>query len=981
MTEAKFNFISAATGGDKFTVVSFSCNEAISTLYRYELEIKSPLSAAASLDDLLDSPARFVTEINGQEYPVYGVLSSIDELRTVQGYVYYQVILVPRLWRLSIYKTNEIYTEEKTVDVIIRTVLENAGFSDDADFDLIGLDDRDLLKRDYRCQFGESDFDFISRLMENEGIFYYFDHSGDAEKIIFINDMNYLSIPHPGLIFDVAAQTSRQHNSINAWSCRKQRLAAGVTIRDYNPDQPSQDISDTMPIDQMGQGTEYLYGDNICDAAEASYLSTIRAEECLTGKTRYYGESSVTRLQSGYLFGLNGHSNETYNGVEYLAIEVNHEGQHLDMSVSAGSTTSQSTPQYRNSFVAIEASEQFRPARVTPKPRFYGNMTAFVYAEAASGVAAEVDEQGRYRVHLPFDRADGTKDSSDPHRKASTWIRMAQPYAGQNEGMCFPLKGGTEVLLTFINGDPDRPVISAALANAAEPSLINDQNAHVSNIHTTGGLSISARSGTCNYKFSPITSRGNQASASFKNRWRVQNALLEQEEYDEAVDDLFNVNLYGPDETDSYDGDNLFYKLPRPSLYDDPYHIPDDTLPNYPFTQLNDFGQADTTDLDAAKMTSKEEDEDGAHIDRTTGPTYVHKSGSTFPYPEQERVYFCGTFHEDFHMDDLGISGYMRHLKSDFTIDYDATPIQKDASNCGSRGPGEEIFHFPEPGGDGDQSVHSNFPTERKRGVSEDKRWGDQMNYAWGRSFNWAGGPALGGGENGSFAEYNYGNGYTENLLTETGGTSADLLAHRKIHADDYTGYGEFQGEGLESAAMEKTWGSVYSYHNGFSLDIKEGNSYERVYGDKNEEVHGHSVSEIRGSTHTNHHGAVSEMFLGAKNEFAWNYENAIHGGAATDFYGGIKVDFFLGSAMELFLALKQEIGLSLNFELFFAPKFGVGKGPEIKSVKPLKLEAEDAAIKDLKVKLGNIGTEIKKAGITLKCGRLFLAGNDLTLL
>ena len=176
MAQANFEFISDATGGDQFTVVSFSGNEAISSLYRYEIEIKAPQSAALGLDDVLDSPARFITELDGKDYPVYGVLSSIDELQTVQEYVHYRAVLVPRLWSLSIYKTNEIYTQEKTVDNIVQTVLENAGFTDGDDFDLNGLDKSNFLERDYVCQFGESDFDFISRILENEGIFYYFEH-------------------------------------------------------------------------------------------------------------------------------------------------------------------------------------------------------------------------------------------------------------------------------------------------------------------------------------------------------------------------------------------------------------------------------------------------------------------------------------------------------------------------------------------------------------------------------------------------------------------------------------------------------------------------------------------------------------------------------------------------------------------------------------------------------------------------------------
>ncbi len=789
MATANFRFISDAAGGDQFSVVGFSGHEAISRLYRFEFEIKASLSVDIQLDDVLAAPGHFVTELDGEEFSVHGVLSSIDELRTDQEHVYYRAVLVPRLWWLSVYKTNEIYTEEQTVDVIVQTVLENAGFVAGTDFDLGGLDTSRFLRRDFRCQFGESDFDFLSRLMENEGIFYYFDQTGDVEKIVFVNDLNYAEIVRPDLIFDVAAQSTRQHDSIHAWSCRKQRLPAGVTVRDFNPDQPSLDISNTIPIDEMGQGTEYLYGENIVDENEAAFLSEIRAEESLCNRTRYYGESSVTRMQAGNLFGFDLHPNDNYNGLQYLAVEVNHEGRHLDMALDGGSVeASQSKPQYRNSFVAIDADQQFRPSRITPKPRFYGTMTAFIYAEATGGVAAEVDEQGRYRVHLPFDRADGTKESSDPHRKASTWIRMAQPFAGENEGMCFPLKGGTEVLLTFLNGDPDRPIISAALPNASEPSLLNDHSAHVANISTVGRMSVKAKSGSYSFKSSPVMTAADQASASwiFPTRMRrgkrvydYYKSLDEAAAAADADEDLARVNEYGPDEDLSYHKDEaeenyLFFDQPKPS-----------TAANYPFSKLNDFGEADTSDLANLRITLTEEENDGAHIDRTTGPTYIHKSGSTFPYPEQERVYFFGTFHEDFHMDDMGISGYKRVRDTETgLIDFGADPVAKEATDPGGSEP--EVFHFPVPGGDGDQTDPLNFPENRLRGVSEDKRWGDQMFYAWGRSFNWAGGPEMGGGDTGSFGVFNYGNGYTENLVTETGGTVAGDSANVSAEIGKY---------------------------------------------------------------------------------------------------------------------------------------------------------------------------------------------------
>ena len=121
MAQTEFKFNSAS--GESFTVVSFIATEGISQLYRYEIELKAPLARAIEISDILDDPATFITVEDTIEYPVHGILASMDEIKTVQGYVYYKAVLVPQLWKLSIYKTNEIYTTEKTVDLIIQTVL------------------------------------------------------------------------------------------------------------------------------------------------------------------------------------------------------------------------------------------------------------------------------------------------------------------------------------------------------------------------------------------------------------------------------------------------------------------------------------------------------------------------------------------------------------------------------------------------------------------------------------------------------------------------------------------------------------------------------------------------------------------------------------------------------------------------------------------------------------------------------------------
>ena len=130
--------------------------------------------------------------------------------------------------------------------------------------------------------------------------------------------------------------------------------------------------------------------------------------------------------------------------------------------------------------MAIPADVQFRPKFNAKKPKFNGTLNAKIDA-AGSGQYAELDEQGRYKVILPFDLS-GRKDG-----KASTWLRMAQPYAGTDHGMHFPLHKGTEVLLNFMDGDPDRPFVTAAVPNPETPSVIGDINSTMSGIKSAGG--------------------------------------------------------------------------------------------------------------------------------------------------------------------------------------------------------------------------------------------------------------------------------------------------------------------------------------------------------------------------------------------------------------------------------------------------------------------------------------------------------------
>jgi hypothetical protein len=177
-----------------------------------------------------------------------------------------------------------------------------------------------------------------------------------------------------------------------------------------------------------------------------------------------------------------GHYRGSYNQ-RYLIVEIEHQGGQTEaFATGTGDDVTEKERQltYSNAFTSIPASIQFRPECETPRPRFYGTMNAKVDAAGISPYA-EIDDQGRYKVKLPFDQAGGEGG------KASRWVRMVQPYAGADHGMHFPLHKGTEVLLTFVDGDPDRPIIAGAVPNAETTSVVTSLNATRNTIRSAGG--------------------------------------------------------------------------------------------------------------------------------------------------------------------------------------------------------------------------------------------------------------------------------------------------------------------------------------------------------------------------------------------------------------------------------------------------------------------------------------------------------------
>ncbi|HEX7030859.1 MAG TPA: type VI secretion system tip protein TssI/VgrG [Gammaproteobacteria bacterium] len=489
MAQPVFTLRTADGSLDESTVVRFTGTEAISGLYAFEITVKIPDSVTVDLDAALRADATFVIEFDGRRYPRHGVLREFEMRHSAAGYSYYVASLVPRLWNLSLYPTNEVFVgpDFMTVDAILDAVLTRGGFSSGSDFDLSALTAA-YPERQYTCQFGETDFAFLSRQMERDGIWYRFEQGADAETLVMQDDANYPALDIDTVTFAADPDDNNRYRTVHGWVCRKQRLPNEVVLRDFSYAQPSLDVSGSAVVDPDGMGSAFIYGENFETKEEGERLAAVRAEELRSRRTLFHGQGAVPGFAAGGTFTLTGHPGQkgAWNDRQYLLVAVTHEGENPDNTAGA---PAKNAPRYANTFTAIPADVQFRPERVTPKPRFDGTMTAIVYAENAASKLAEVNETGHYRVRLPFDRAGADGE------KASHWIRMAQPYAGADQGMYFPLKANTEVLLTFINGDPDRPVIAGAVPNGANVSLLNSETANQATIATPDLLKTTAAGG------------------------------------------------------------------------------------------------------------------------------------------------------------------------------------------------------------------------------------------------------------------------------------------------------------------------------------------------------------------------------------------------------------------------------------------------------------------------------------------------------
>jgi type VI secretion system secreted protein VgrG len=504
------SFSSTALPMEPLLVLEWHGEEAVSRPYRFEIRLAS-LNPLFDDESLLGNPATLtLADAAGLPHPYHGVVTQVEQLDSDGEYFYFRVVLEPRLARLKQFRFSEIWLD-KSLPELIRDVLSETGLvregpgtsgaeAGDYDFD-IRLADGDLGLQEARftCQFEESSFDFLSRLLEYYGVYYFFEQQGDHEALVLCGDRRYQPQTPLVLSYRPIDTALDVEHGIPFARTFKRRLASQpkqLVLQDFSATNAQLALQATasvatasLPVDASADalaqadgspaffGDQGVYGEHFGSNDEGQALANLRAQALGCRHCEFHGTGRAAGLHAGTAISMIGHSRVSLNS-SYYVIEVQHDGSQplpglgQDQAGTAGDSNTR--------FVALPAQVQFRPLIKTRKPHVQGLLSASIDGDEDTGRPL-LNDKGCYKVSFPFVR------SEKPDTRGSAWLRLATMSSGSSHGMHFPLLKGTEVLVSFLGGDPDRPIITGAVPNSENPNKVSSNNATQSGMSTPGG--------------------------------------------------------------------------------------------------------------------------------------------------------------------------------------------------------------------------------------------------------------------------------------------------------------------------------------------------------------------------------------------------------------------------------------------------------------------------------------------------------------
>jgi type VI secretion system secreted protein VgrG len=447
--------------------------EAIGRLFSFTVDLVCTDPEGLHEASMVGAEASLIFDVDGvHARTVHGMIAEVEDmLETELDARTYRIVLVPRAFRLTLVETQEVFMGLSVPD-IVKQKLELVGLgATDVEMRLNGTYDA----REFVVEYKETDLAFVSRLAEHLGVSFFFEHEDGRDRMIFTD--------HPG-----GFHPAQDHATVPFRGRGEARDVYRITHRsrlypkryvqqDYNYRSPRLDLTASHKADPGFAGGVVEYGGHFKTPDEGKALARVRAEERQAASQFYTGTGEVVAFAAGATVTIEGHPHLA--DADLLLVEVEHRYARAVGLHGAG----EGDLGYRCSFRAVPAGRTYRPPRVTPRPRIAGVITGVVEPEPGADVGkyAHIDEQGRYTVRFYFDTAPAGAKSSRP-------IRMIQGHAGPNYGIHFPLHPGVEVLVTFVDGDPDRPLIQGAVPNPNTPTPVSRKNAVQSRIQTSTGV-------------------------------------------------------------------------------------------------------------------------------------------------------------------------------------------------------------------------------------------------------------------------------------------------------------------------------------------------------------------------------------------------------------------------------------------------------------------------------------------------------------
>jgi type VI secretion system secreted protein VgrG len=384
---------------------------------------------------------------------IHGIVTRFSATGSIGRYTRYGAQLRPWIWLLSHTSDCRIFQNE-TIPDIIKTVFRDLGFTD-VDDALTGT----YKPLEYVVQYRESAFNFVTRLMERAGIYYFFTHEESKHSLVLADSASahgpakgYEEVPY----YPPEVNHARDHDHFDGWALEHQFRTGVFAVNDFDFKRPSADLNakSSSPRDHAKSDLEYYdYPGEYIEVEDGETFAKLALQAHQAEYEQVRGKGNARGLGAGHLFTLKNFKRSDQNR-EYLIVSVDckiqvkgYESQGRD---SAGST-------YEASMLAIDSKADFRLAHATPKPTVAGPQTAIVTGK--DGEEIWTDEHGRVKLQFHWDRVGKSNEES------SCWVRVAQLWAGSGWGGMYVPRIGQEVVVEFLDGDPDRPLVTGCVYN------------------------------------------------------------------------------------------------------------------------------------------------------------------------------------------------------------------------------------------------------------------------------------------------------------------------------------------------------------------------------------------------------------------------------------------------------------------------------------------------------------------------------------